>query len=170
MKHAGWLVSALMLLLLSGCNESEAIANKEEVARPVPIEVVSIADQASSLRFPGRVRSATRADLTFNVAGQIVKLLVKEGQLIEKGTLVAQLDNANYQIRMNAALARYNKARTDYQRVKQLWEKSRAVAQTEVDKQRTAMDVAEADYALAKKDFDDTPCCAFYRCCYQASC
>lgn len=156
LASAFWLVSALMLIALSGCTESEAIENKEEVARPVPIEVVSIADQTSSLRFPGRVRSATRADLTFNVPGRVVKLLAEEGQLVEKGALVAELDNSNYQIQMNSALAKYNKARTDYQRVKQLWEKSRAVAKTEVDKQRTAMDVAEADYALAKKDFDDT--------------
>lgn len=49
-----------------------------------------------------------------------------------------------------------NKTRTDYSRVEQLWQRSQAVAKAEVDKQRTAMDVAQADYALAKKDFDDT--------------
>lgn len=156
MKRISLLVIALVLVVLSGCKEESEIVQQEEVPRPVPIEVVGISDKTSSLRFPGRVRAAKRADLTFNVSGRIVKLLVEEGQLIQKGQLVAQLDDGNYSIQMNSALAKYNKARTDYQRVEQLWEKSRAVARTEVDKQRTAMDVAEADYALAKKDFDDT--------------
>ncbi len=94
--------------------------------------------------------------MTFNVPGQVIELPVEEGQLINKGDLVARLDDANYKIQMRSALAKYNKTRTDYSRVEQLWQRSQAVAKAEVDKQRTAMDVAQADYALAKKNFDDT--------------
>ena len=65
-------------------------------------------------------------------------------------------DDANYKIQMRSSLAKYNKARTDYSRVDQLWKRSQVIAKAEVDKQRTAMDVAYADYALTKKDFDDT--------------
>ena len=118
--------------------------------------VAGASDQASNLRFPGRVRAAQRADLAFNVAGQVIELPAEEGQHVQKGDLVARLDDANYRIQMRSSLASYNKARTDYQRVEQLWQRSQAVAKAEVDKQRTAMDVAQAEYALAKKDFDDT--------------
>ena len=59
-----------------------------------------------SLRFPGRVRAAQRADLTFNVPGQVIELPVEEGQLINKGDLVARLDDANYKIQMRSALAK----------------------------------------------------------------
>lgn len=156
MKRLGWLVSAMILALLSGCGEGEAVIEAAEVARPVPIMMVGSSDQTSSLRFPGRVRAAQRADLTFNVSGQVIELPVEEGQLIAKGDLVARLDDANYKIQMRSALAKYNKARTDYSRVEQLWQRSQAIAKSEVDKQRTAMDVAQADYALTKKDFDDT--------------
>ena len=122
----------------------------------MPITIVNSSNKTSSLRFPGRVRAAQRADLTFNVPGQVIELPVEEGQLINKGDLVARLDDANYKIQMRSALAKYNKTRTDYSRVEQLWQRSQAVAKAEVDKQRTAMDVAQADYALAKKNFDDT--------------
>lgn len=155
-KRIGWLVSAVVLAVISGCGESEAIDELAEVSRPVPMMIVDTSDQTSSLRFPGRVRSAQRADLAFNVPGQVVELPVEEGQLIEKGELVARLDDANYRIQMRSSLAQYNKARTDYSRVEQLWQRSQAVAKAEVDKQRTAMNVAQADYALTKKDFDDT--------------
>lgn len=156
MKRIGWLLSAVVLAVLSGCGEGEPIVEQIEVSRPVPMMLVNTSGTASSLRFPGRVRAAQRADLAFNVPGRIIKLPVEEGQLIEKGQLVAQLDDANYKNYMRSALAKYNKARTDYSRVDQLWQRSQAVAKAEVDKQRTAMDVAQVDYSLAKKDFDDT--------------
>ncbi|HZJ97450.1 MAG TPA: efflux RND transporter periplasmic adaptor subunit [Oligella sp.] len=156
MKRIGWVVSAMILAALSGCDEGEAVVEPHEVSRPVPMMAVNTSDKTSSLRFPGRVRAAQRADLAFNVPGQVIKLPVEEGQLIEKGELVAQLDDSNFKIQMRSSLAKYNKARTDYQRVEQLWQRSQAVAKAEVDKQRTAMDVAQADYALTKKDFDDT--------------
>ena len=81
MKRIGWLVSAMVLAVLSGCGEGEAVIEPVEVSRPVPMMVVQTSDHASSLRFPGRVRSAQRADLTFNVPGQIIELPVDEGQL-----------------------------------------------------------------------------------------
>lgn len=155
-KRIGWLISALMVVAISGCGDSEAVAEHVETSRPVPMLVVEASGRTSNLRFPGRVRAAQRADLTFNVPGQIIQLPVEEGQRIEKGELVAQLDDANYKNHMRSALAKYNKAQTDYRRVEQLWQRSQAVAKAEVDKQRTAMDVAQADYSLAKKDFDDT--------------
>ncbi|MDD2224162.1 MAG: efflux RND transporter periplasmic adaptor subunit [Pseudomonas sp.] len=155
-KRIGWLLSAVLLTVISGCGEGEAVVEPVDVSRPVPMMVVGTSDKTSSLRFPGRVRAAQRADLAFNVPGQVLELPAKEGQLIEKGQLVARLDDANYRIQMRSAQAKYNKARTDYGRVEQLWQRSQAVAKAEVDKQRTAMDVAQADYALAKKDFDDT--------------
>ncbi len=156
MKRIGWLLSAMVLAVLSGCGEGEAIVEQVEVSRPVPMMLVATSDKTSSLRFPGRVRAAQRADLAFNVPGRIIKLPVEEGQLLEKGQLVAQLDDTNYKNHMRSALAKYNKARTDYSRVDQLWQRSQVIAKAEVDKQRTAMDVAQVDYSLAKKDFDDT--------------
>lgn len=156
MKRIGWLASAVILAAMSGCTEGEVVDQQVETSRPVPITIVNSSNKTSSLRFPGRVRAAQRADLTFNVPGQVIELPVEEGQLINKGDLVARLDDANYKIQMRSALAKYNKTRTDYSRVEQLWQRSQAVAKAEVDKQRTAMDVAQADYALAKKNFDDT--------------
>lgn len=156
MKPMIGLLSAMLLAVLSGCGDGEAVVVQDETSRPVPMMVVGSAGQISNLRFPGRVRAAQRADLAFNVPGQVIKLPAEEGLLIEEGGLVAQLDDANYTIQMRSALAKYNKARTDYQRVEQLWQRSQAVAKAEVDRQRTAMDVAQADYALAKKNYDDT--------------
>ena len=73
-KHRNWLVSAVVLGLLAGCTDNQEATEQAEVSRPVPMLVVGASDQASNLRFPGRVRAAQRADLAFNVAGQVIEL------------------------------------------------------------------------------------------------
>lgn len=161
MQIGKWLSGLLLMvvwLMLAGCNESgaEMADSRPESSRPVPMLRVEATGQVSSLRFPGRVRSAQRADLAFNVPGQVVELHAEEGQRIEKGQLVARLDDANYRILMESALATYNKARTDHARVAKIWETKQMVAKAEVDKQRANMEVARAEYSLAKKDLDDT--------------
>ena len=127
MKRISWLASAVILAALSGCTEGEVVDRQVETSRPVPITIVNSSNKTSSLRFPGRVRAAQRADLTFNVPGQVIELPVEEGQLINKGDLVARLDDANYKIQMRSALAKYNKTRTDYSRVEQLWQRSQEI-------------------------------------------
>lgn len=157
-RQVSWLLVVAGLVVLAGCSESgaEMAGSQAESSRPVPMLRVEATGQVSSLRFPGRVRSAQRADLAFNVPGQVVELHAEEGQRIEKGQLVARLDDANYRIQMESALATYNKARTDHERVAKIWETKQMVAKAEVDKQRANMEVARAEYSLAKKDLDDT--------------
>ncbi len=48
------------------------------------------------------------ADLAFNVAGRIDKMLVEEGAVVEKGTVLATLEPDTYQAEVDAAKARLN--------------------------------------------------------------
>ena len=155
-KYIGLLVGSLLLSVISGCSEPEQAEESSEVARPVPLLVVSGGDHGSKLRFPGRVRATKRAELAFNVPGRLITLPIKEGQQVNKGDLIAQLDDENYRIVQTSAQAEFNKARTDYSRVQKIWQQSQAVAKAEVDQQRTAMEVTRARYLSAKKDVDDT--------------
>jgi RND family efflux transporter MFP subunit len=113
-------------------------------------------EQVSGLRFPGRVRAVQRAELAFNVPGRIVEFPAEEGAAVEAGALIARLDAQSYEVTLSSARARYDKARTDYERVLKIWEKSQAVARAEVDRLRTDLEVARSSYAAAKQDFDDT--------------
>lgn len=154
-SFASWLFVGSFLLVITGCNQ-EFEETPAETSRPVPILQLSATGQEDSLRFPGRVRASTRAELAFKVSGQIINLPVKEGQKVEQGDLIAQLDDSNYKNLMQASLAKYNKAKSDYQRAKELMQLSQAVSKAEVEKQQATMQVAEAEYALTKQDFDDT--------------
>lgn len=143
------------LLLLAGC-EQPPPPETAEFSRPAEILEVGAGGHGAALRFPGRVRAVQRAELAFNVPGQIVELPVKEGQKLAAGDLIARLDPAAFEVRLASARAEFEKAQVDYERVRKIWEQSQAVAEAEVDQKRTAMEVARAGYDTARKDLDDT--------------
>lgn len=149
------LLVACSLVLLVGCGD-QAPAPAADVVRPVLMQTVGESAVDSGLRFPGRVRAVRRAELAFNVAGELVELPVNEGQTVQAGDLIAAVDPEPFEIRLAAARAEFEKAETDYQRVAQIWEQTQAVARAEVDQKRTAMEVARSRYAAARKEFEDS--------------
>jgi multidrug efflux system membrane fusion protein len=158
--HRAIFMGTLILLsanaaLLSGCQKAPP-ASQAEVSRPVPILEIAGTTSTSGLRFPGRVQATQRAELAFNVPGQVVEFPAEEGETLSAGALIARLDPATFDTRLSAARAEFDKARADYNRVREIWDKSKAVARAEVDQKRTAMEVARSSFAAAKQDAEDT--------------
>lgn len=149
-------IPAVALLLLWGCERAPPPADPGAVSRPVEILEVQASMLDGNLRFPGRVRAAQRAELTFNIAGRLVEFPVKEGDRLAKGALVAKLDPANFELRASSARAEFEQAQTNYERVRTVWEQTQAVPRAEVDQKRTALEVARSTYAAARKDLEDT--------------
>lgn len=150
-------VAPLLLSLgfLSACQDPPPTV-QPEVSRPVATEEVRPATLHSGLRFPGRVRAVQRASLAFNVPGRIATFPAREGQTLRAGELIAQLDTETFEVRLAAATAKFDEARTDYERVRQIWEKTQAIARAEVDQKLATLAVARSNYAAAKQDADDT--------------
>ncbi|MBN2886571.1 MAG: efflux RND transporter periplasmic adaptor subunit [Chromatiaceae bacterium] len=145
------------LAFLAGCQPSATPPQPADPpSRPAEILEIGATDLGSGLRFPGRVRAVQRAELAFDVPGRILEFPVVEGQRVEAGELIARLDPSAFETRLAAAQAELDQATTDYERVRQLWEKSQAVARAEVDLKRTAMEVARSGFAAARKDLDDS--------------
>lgn len=83
------------------------------------VEVRSLGE-ASERVFFGRVRARQTIDLAFQVAGQIVELPVNEGQRIEAGDLIAQLDLEPYELNLARAQAQFEDAEADFTRLSSL--------------------------------------------------
>jgi len=146
-----------LLIALAGCEQPAPPSSAPaDVSRPAEILEVSAARLSPGLRFPGRVRAVQRVELAFNVPGQILELPVTEGDAVPVGALLARLDPTSYQTALDLAQAELDAATAEYERVHQLWEKRQAVARAEVDRKRTAMEVARSRFAAAQKDLADT--------------
>jgi multidrug efflux system membrane fusion protein len=163
-SSAGWRrtttvvpLALALALALAGCEPATPPPSEPaEVSRPAQIQLVAPATLSSDLRFPGRVRAVQRVELAFNVPGQIVEFPVAEGNAVKAGALLARLDPTTYQTALDVARTELDAATSEYERVRQLWERSKAVARAEVDRKRTSMEVARSRFAAAQKDLTDT--------------
>jgi RND family efflux transporter MFP subunit len=83
--------------------------------------VVVAPPQGKGIRhFPGRVDSANKAQLSFRVNGKLDQLLVTAGESVNQGQLLAQLDQADFQIAVRERQAIWDRADKDFTRAEDL--------------------------------------------------
>lgn len=154
--HAGRAVAVMMSVLIflaAGCGREE-VQEKREVIRPVKIMTIKDTSALFSYGFPGTVRAARRAVMSFKVSGPLVALPVEEGQQVKKGDLIAQIQKRDFQNSVNEALARYREAEQQFRRYKELYAKKQ-VSKADFDRYRAARDVAKAQLEDAKNALRD---------------
>lgn len=144
----------LLFLLLAACKEQEAVEQVMPV-KPVKLYTVEAGQGSMEMSMPGRVRAARRSELSFKVAGPLEKLPIEEGQLVEKGDLIAQLLPRDFQTAVNEAKARELEAEQQYQRYKELYAKKQ-VSKADFDRYRAARDIARARLEDAQNAYKDT--------------
>lgn len=73
--------------------------------------------------FSGVVEEAHEISLGFKTAGQLQKIFVKEGDRVHAGQLLAQLDDADYKLGVEALQIQYDQVSDEVARAKRLYEK-----------------------------------------------
>lgn len=81
--------------------------------RPVKTVLVESGEIFQSITVPGRVVSKQRVNVSPARAGRLVKILVKEGDKVKKGQVLAKLDDREMMSRLNRAKAGLKGARDD---------------------------------------------------------
>lgn len=145
-----------VILVLGGCGkEKEKSKEKIEVVRPVKVLTVQGKTTTLSHGFPGKVRAARRSELSFKVSGPLVALPAEEGQQVKKGTLLAQIQQRDFQIALDEAKAQNLAAEKQFRRYKELYAKKQ-VSLADFDSYRARRDVARAQLEDARNALKDT--------------
>lgn len=101
-KRWVWVVLGVVLVAaLVGANLARNARGKVET---VQMALVRREDITSRVRAPGKIEAKTRVQVSADIMGRIVRLLVKEGDGVRRGQLMLQLDDTQY--RSAAAQAR----------------------------------------------------------------
>lgn len=107
--------------LLTACGNSEK--KSDEVKVHSVMTVLPLNRQESAVKnFTGVVKENSTVSLSFRTAGQIAKILVKEGSHVRRGQLVATLDTKDYQLGVDAAQSQYNQLKNEVERMRKLHE------------------------------------------------
>jgi membrane fusion protein, multidrug efflux system len=134
------------ILFAAGCMRQDPLPN--ELDRPVKTMVVAAGESPHVRIFPGKVEASKRVALAFQVSGLLAKLLVKEGQNVAQGEVIAQLRQDEFQARLKAVQGQLDQARAS---LKALHRGERPEERLRLESQVRA---AEAKLANARAEFD----------------
>ncbi len=125
----------------------------------VKTEAVQRRDLVASVTASGQVRPHTKVDVAADISGRIVRLAVKEGQLVTKGQFLLQIDPAQYAASVQTAQAAVSQARAQqaqaganliqaqraYERMAAIKKQNpQLVSESELDQLHTQADAAHA--------------------------
>lgn len=153
MKKSSYLISTfLMAAAMMSCSHKDA---SQEDAPIVDVVTVKGVGEVDATTFTGRTKSASEVNLAFRVAGQIERVLVNEGDYVQKGQVVAIMDARDYQVQVAATQAEYEQVKADAERVMALYAEGNTTASNN-DKARYGLQQISQKLANHRNQLADT--------------
>ena len=145
---------ALLVLpmLLCGCSTDNR--QKEVPPTRVKTEKVGKSNGASALHYIGTAEEKESMSLSFLVAGTIKSMNADEGQFVQRGALLASMDESSAISALNAAEASLEQAKDAYNRMDMLY-KNASLPDIKMTEIKTKLKQAQATYDIAKKNCKD---------------
>ncbi|HVZ77213.1 MAG TPA: efflux RND transporter periplasmic adaptor subunit [Gemmatimonadaceae bacterium] len=167
-KRVKWSIAGVVIVAIAAI-VGTAAAKRSNAATEVRIEKVQRADLVASVTASGQVQAHTKVDISSDVSGKIVKLAVKEGDMVTKGQLLVQIDPASAQATVKqweanvaAAQAQQEQAKANLLNAQKAYQRSleikksnpQLVSDEQLDQLRTSADVNQALAESAKHQVD----------------
>ncbi|AMJ67748.1 efflux RND transporter periplasmic adaptor subunit [Hymenobacter sp. PAMC 26628] len=156
-----WL-ALLLLPAAVACSKSEATdkvaaASAPQGPEPVAVQVQPVGTTAGTAdqTYSGTIEAENTASLGFGVAGTVQRVLVREGDAVQQGQLLAELGAEEYASLVAAGEASLLEARDNARRSQQLF-KSESLTERELVQANAALQRAEANARVARKHLADT--------------
>ena len=100
-----------------GCVKKEEVAKKKrEFSLPVQIGRIIIKDVTDQVRTVGNIRAEQRVIINSEVAGQITKVEVREGDIVKSGDLLARIDSREYELEVEELEAELSAAKEEFKK------------------------------------------------------
>jgi membrane fusion protein (multidrug efflux system) len=137
-----WIYAACAAMALSGCTTAPPTPKADPLIS-VRLGQVQSADAAQSVAGAGTLALRLESPLGFTSAGRIARILVQEGDVVQRGQLLAVLDTTSVEADLSAANAEAVRADAELKRSTTLL-KDGWVTQPRVDSARAAAEAARA--------------------------
>ena len=160
-KKWGLIGGAVLVVAIIGFTTAAKSRNK---ATEVRIEPVERRDLVASVTASGQVQPQTKVDLSADITGRVVRLAIKEGDIVTKGQFLLEIDPSQYKASAERAAAAVASARSqsstarpsliqaerNYQRLLALKKANPTlVSDEQVEQLKTQVEVAKAQLESA---------------------
>src|SRR5216683_380908 len=144
---------------------------KREKGIEVRFEQVGRRDLVAAVTASGKIQPKKKVDISADITGRITRIAVREGDFVQKGQFLLQIDPTIYEANMQRATAamssaeagsvqaRANRdqAQRGLQRTKELHEQNpNLVSQEQLEQAQTAFDIAEANLTAAQHNVEQS--------------
>src|SRR3954471_2408320 len=151
-------VLVVVLILVS-------VSAKRDKGTEVRFETVGRRDLIAAVTASGKIQPKKKVDISADITGRITRIAVREGDLVQKGQFLLQIDPTIYEANMQRANAAMSQAEAGavqaratrdqsqraLQRTKELREQNpNLISQEQLEQAQTAFDIAEANFTASQ--------------------
>jgi membrane fusion protein (multidrug efflux system) len=157
-KTTAALLTVLFAATLSACGTGEAgVGELAEATAPLPVEVAlpETMDIFETFATTATIESDAEAPVLARVPGEVVELLVEEGDRVEEGQILARLDGERLRLQMLQAKASLDMTSREYERFASLRERG-LVSASAVENLKYDVEALTASYELMRLNYEYT--------------
>ncbi len=148
------LLLVLIVTFLGACSSNqEDNTNTKEKAMPVKTVQVKKEKVEIKLGYSGTIEAFQTIPLTFQSSGTVEKVLVDIGDKVEKGQLLATVDESNARNMHQIATAKYQQAKDAYDRLKLVYDKG-SLTEIKWVEMETNLEQAKSSLEISKSNLE----------------
>lgn len=139
--------------------------NKHRMAKATPkgiqdvyyvsIEQAVKKNLSETLSIVGVINANNDVNVISETQGKVTQVFAKVGDYKTAGSVLVQVDDELKKAALMSAEANYEKAKKDYERFQELY-KQKSATDAQLDQAKLGAAVAEAQYIVAKRQYEDT--------------
>jgi membrane fusion protein (multidrug efflux system) len=154
-KHAALLMTLVLLIACRPEKEKQEKQGPGSSKGPVPVEGIIIQKENfnESLTLTGNLLAAETVNIASEINGRITQILFQEGQLVRKGQLLIQFNDAEIRASLKKAKANLDWAEKDLNRKKEL-RMAKAIPAEELEMAENALQVTQAEKELLESQLE----------------
>lgn len=149
MKAIHYVTLLLFTPLFYACNSGSPVQHNTSGRDTIPVKVVNLNQQSGNapIAVSGQFTTDDEVLLSFKTGGIINSLLVKEGDPVKRGQLLATLNLTEINAQVQQAQLAHEKAKRDYQRIQNLYADSVATLE-QLQNSKTSLQLSQQQLNL----------------------
>lgn len=151
MKNQSIILLALPAMLMAASCGDKTKATEAAKSEIIPVKTMQVQGGASSgsINLSGQFTTEDEVYLSFKTGGVINRILVKEGDAVKQGQLLATLNLTEINAGVQQAQLAFEKAQRDYQRAQNLYNDSVATLE-QLQNAKTGLEIARQAFSSAQ--------------------